>query len=108
MQEVERKKFLDKNPNGRFNAKKFHAEMREHGLFVLSAALRIGAEYVLSHYQAHRDIGQVFDITKNQALLLPLHVEKGRNFPRAFDDDAYCDRFVATNSTRTQKFEFLA
>lgn len=80
MQEVERKKFLDKNANGRINAKKFHEEMREHGVFVLLATRRIQAEHVLSHYYVRQDIEQVFDITKNYASLLPLNVEKEETF----------------------------
>ena len=80
MQEVERKKFLEKNANGRVNAKKFHEEMREHGVFVLLATRRIQAEHVLSHYYVRQDIEQVFDITKNYASLLPLNVEKEETF----------------------------
>ena len=80
MQEVERKKFLDKNANGRINAKKFHDEMREHGVFVLLATRRIQPEHVLSHYYVRQDIEQVFDITKNYTSLLPLNVEKEETF----------------------------
>ena len=82
MQEVERKKFLDKNANGRVNAKKFHDEMREHGVFILLATRRIQPEHVLSHYYVRQDIEQVFDITKNYASLLPLNVEKEETFRR--------------------------
>ena len=48
--------------------------------FALLATRRIKPEHVLSHYYVRQDVEQVFDISKNYASLLPLHVEKEETF----------------------------
>lgn len=80
MQEIERKGLVSRNADGRVDRDDLHRQMREHEVFVLLATRRIKPEHVLSHYYVRQDVEQVFDISKNYASLLPLHVEKEEKF----------------------------
>lgn len=80
MQEQERVALLRQCADERINQAELRQKMREHGVFVLLASRRIQAAQILAHYYVRQDVEQVFDLSKNYASLLPLHVEKEETF----------------------------
>ena len=58
----------------------FHDELSQYGVFMLLSTRRVRAEELLSTYYVRQEIGQVFDISKNYASLLPLCIEKEETF----------------------------